>query len=422
MKHHLLILPLLLLTFVSCLRLTEQTKEYYTGCAVRLAESQMAHNPELWQSDYVKKPKWDYTQGIIANAMLQVFCATHDSAMLHYVQQYADYFIQPDGSILTYKPSDYNIDRVMGGYFLYDLYNINPRPEYLLAIAALREQLNTQPRTSEGGFWHKKIYPHQMWLDGLYMGEVFYARYAVSNRQPELFDDIALQFLTIDRHTHDEVTGLNYHGWDESREQQWADSVTGCSPNFWSRSIGWYEMALVDVLELMPADHPQREALVGILQRVSKALLQYRDADSGMWWQVTNYPGREGNYLESTSSAMFCYAFAKGARLGLLGEEYLTCARETFSGMMKTVARENADGTISLTQCCAVAGLGGNPYRSGTYEYYISETIRDDDPKGIGPLIMAALELARCTEDRNAIQAQILPPHNHNHNIKGENL
>lgn len=394
----LILLPILFLSVLTCQAKPSQ-KQDYLGYAKRLAASQMAHNPELWQSDFVKKPKWDYTQGIIANAMLQVYKETEDSAILQYVQAFADYFIQPDGTIRVYKQSNYNIDHVTGGNFLYTLNELNPKPEYLQAVNLLREQLRTQPRTSEGGFWHKKIYPHQMWLDGLYMGEPFYARYAVENGEPELFDDIALQFLTVDKHTIDRKTGLNYHGWDESREQQWADSLTGCSPHFWSRSLGWYVMALTDVLDLMPEDHPQRHRLIAILQRVSKSLMRYRDRKTGMWYQMTVFPKRKGNYLESTSSAMFCYAFAKSARRGWLDARYLTYARQTFRGMTQTVLRENTDGTLSLTQCCAVAGLGGKPYRNGSYEYYISEPIRDDDPKGIGPLIMAALELNRSQAD-----------------------
>ncbi len=396
MKRHSAIICFMLLAviFTACNRKPAYDSAYYISFAHQLAVSQMKHNPELWQSDYMKKPKWDYTQGIIANAMLQVYKETDDSAMLGYVQQYADYFVQPDGTILTYKIADYNIDRVMGGYFLYDLYSINPQPQYLLAIETLREQLRTQPRTSDGGFWHKKIYPWQMWLDGLYMGEVFYARYAVENNEPELFEDIVHQFTTVDSHTLDIETGLNYHGWDESREQLWADSITGRSPNFWSRSIGWYMMALVDVLDLMPETHPQRQELINILHRLGKALIRFRDRNTCMWYQVTDCPTREGNYLESTSSAMFCYAFAKAARLGFLHKEYADYAQETFDGMMKNVIKQNADSTISLTNCCAVAGLGGKPYRNGTYEYYISEPVRDDDPKGVGPLIFAALELA----------------------------
>lgn len=398
MKNTLIISALAAFCLLACSKEPQLSKNDYTDFAHKMAQSQMVHNPELWQSDYVKKPKWDYTQGIIANAMLEVFLQTNDSALLGYVQQFADYFIMPDGNIRVYDQSKYNIDHVAGGNFLFTLDSISPKPEYRMAIQLLRNQLNSQPRTSEGGFWHKKVYPNQMWLDGLYMGEPFYARYATAYSQPDLFDDIALQFLTIDKHTADPNTGLNYHAWDESREQQWADSVTGCSPNFWSRSIGWYEMALVDVLSLMPADHPKRGELQQILQRVSKSLMKYRDQKTGMWWQMTVFPQREGNYLESTASAMFCYTFAKGARLGMLPQEYLGYARETFSGMLSNVIKEDPDSTLSLTQCCAVAGLGGKPYRDGSYEYYISEPIRNDDPKGVGPMIMAALELARTAE------------------------
>ncbi len=372
-----------------------ETKSQYIGWATRVAQSEMQHNPQLWMADFLKKPKWDYTQGLIAKAMLQVYHETGDTAYLHYVEEFADYFIQEDGSIKTYKLNTYNIDRVNGGNFLFDLYNIEPEQRYLDAIELLRSQLLTQPRTSEGGFWHKKIYPHQMWLDGLYMGEVFYARYAAVNNQPELFDDIVNQFRTVDKHTLDHATGLNFHGWDESKEQAWADSITGCSPHFWSRSMGWYLMAIVDVLDYMPVEQQGREELIAILNRVSEGLLAFRDSTTGMWYQVTNYPGREGNYLESTGSIMYCYAYAKGARMGYLPAKYLTLAQETFQGMIDNVIVENEDGTVSLTQCCAVAGLGGKPYRDGTYEYYVNEKIRNDDPKGIGPFILAAIELSK---------------------------
>ncbi len=403
MKKTLLLLSLLvcsLTTFAKKPAMTNHDlREHYLSWATTVANSEMQHNPKLWMADFLKKPKWDYTQGLIAKAMLQTYEATEDSAYLHYVQEFADYFIQPDGSIKTYKLNTYNIDRVNGGNFLFDLYRLQPEQRFLDAIALLRSQLETQPRTSEGGFWHKKIYPHQMWLDGLYMGEVFYARYAYENDQPALFDDIVNQFATVDKHTLDKKTGLNFHGWDESKEQAWADSITGCSPHFWSRSMGWYVMAIVDVLDYLPADHPGREELISILQRVSKGLLKFRDKKTGMWYQVTNYPKREGNYLESTGSVMYCYAFAKGARKGYLDAKYLDIARHTFQGMLDNVIQTNDDGTVSLTKCCAVAGLGGKPYRSGSYEYYINETVRNDDPKGIGPFILAALELSKSAAD-----------------------
>lgn len=374
-------------------------RQRYLEWATLVAHSEMEHNPELWMADFLKKPKWDYTQALVAKAMLQVYEVTEDTVYLNYVYAFADYFVAADGTIRTYKLQDYNIDRVNGGNFLYELNRFLPEERWGYAVELLRSQLLTQPRTSEGGFWHKKIYPHQMWLDGLYMGEVFYARYAHETGRPELYNDIANQFLTVDKHTCDVRTGLNYHGWDEARQQQWADSLTGCSPHFWSRSIGWYLMALCDVLDYMPYEHPDREMLVSTLQRVCKGLLRYQDKRTGMWYQVTDLPKRKGNYLESTGTAMFCYAMAKGARRGWLNDTYLDVARRTFEGLTLHAVRWNADSTVSLTRCCAVAGLGGKPYRDGTFDYYVNEPLRDDDPKGVGPFIMAALELARSAAD-----------------------
>ena len=378
-----------------CTRTSEPMATDYLAKTVRVAQSEMAHNPELWMADFLKAPKWDYTQGLIAKAMLETYLATGDSAYLNYVQAFADYFIQPDGSIKTYKLETYNIDRVNGGNFLFLLDSLNPQPQYKEAIRLLRSQLATQPRTSEGGFWHKKVYPWQMWLDGLYMGEPFYAHYAVWAGEDTIFNDVVRQFRVVDKHTLDAETNLNFHGWDESRQQAWADSLTGCSPHTWGRAEGWYVMAICDVLDYLPADHKGRAELIGILNRVCEALLPLQDAETKMWYQVPDLPEAEGNYTESTCSAMFCYAMAKGARMGYLPAKFRTIAQETYDGIWKSAVVENEDGTVSLTRCCAVAGLGGNPYRSGEYDYYIHEQIRDNDPKGIGPFILAGLELSR---------------------------
>ena len=394
-KYNIVILSIVAIFCFLATACQQKTDNYYVSQAIKLADSQIAHNPELWQSDFTVKPKWDYTQGLIAEAMLQTYSVSKDTAYLNYVKHYADYFILPDGQIRTYKLSQYNIDRVMGGYFLFDLYKLYPKDEYLAAIELLREQILSQPRTSEGGFWHKYIYPHQMWLDGLYMGEVFYARYAIEKDEIGLFDDIANQFLTIQKHTYDSVTGLNYHGWDEAKEQIWANPETGCSPNFWSRSIGWYMMAMVDVLEMMPKHHPDYNEIKNTFSALSASLIKYQDTDTKMWWQVTNRQGDEGNYIESTASAMFCYSMAKGARIGLIDKSYRQIAKDIFSGIEINMIQSNDDGTISLNNCCAVAGLGGKNNRNGSYQYYISEPIRQDDPKGIAPLIMAAIELSK---------------------------
>lgn len=375
---------------------TQEPKTDYLQCAERIAQSEMQHNPELWMADFLTKPKWDYTQGLIAKAMLETYLATGDTTYLAYVEAFADYFIQEDGSILTYDLTKYNLDRVNGGNFLYLLDSIDSQPRYQAAIRLLRSQLATQPRTTEGGFWHKQIYPSQMWLDGLYMAEPFYAHYALWDSTAEadaIFDDVVLQFSVVDKHTLNPATGLNYHGWDESHAQAWADSLTGCSPHTWGRAEGWYVMAICDVLDYLPENHAGRSQLIAILNRVCTALLRYQDPATGMWYQVPDLPEAEGNYTESTCSAMFCYALAKGARMGYLPAEYRSIAARAFDGLWRSAVVENEDGTLSLTRCCAVAGLGGTPYRSGTYDYYIHEKIRNNDPKGIGPLILAALEL-----------------------------
>ena len=366
----------------------------YLLTAEAVAQSEMKHNPEMWTCDGAAKPKWEYTPTLMARAFIELYARTGDTAYLNHVQRFADMFIGEDGTILTYKQSLYNMDRIQGGNFLIMLNEIDPQPQYATAIETLRDQLREQPRTSEGGFWHKAVYPHQMWLDGLFTGTTFYARYAAWKPEPEAWSDIANQFLVVDKHTL-KANGLNHHGWDESRQMGWSDSITGCSPETWGRAEGWYVMALCDVLELMPANQAERPALEAILRRVMDALLAVQDPETHLWYQVPDRAGEEGNYLESTCSAMYCFALAKGVRLGILPKEYKEKAVQVMDGLQAYKLRLNEDGTLSLIDCCAVAGLGGNPYRDGTYDYYVHERIREDDPKGVAPLILAALELSR---------------------------
>ena len=382
------------LLFAGLIALTACSSDPYLPLAEEIAQSEMSHNHELWTCDGAAKPKWEYTPTLMARAFLELYQATGDTLYLNHVQRFTDQFIGEDGSILTYKKSLYNMDRIQGGNFLIMLNDINPQPQYLTAIETLRDQLREQPRTEEGGFWHKQVYEHQMWLDGLFTGTTFYARYAAWKPEPDAWDDIANQFLIVDRHTR-KANGLNHHGWDESRQMGWSDSITGCSPETWGRAEGWYVMALCDVLELMPADHPKRPELVAILNRVMDALMIVQNKDTHLWYQVPDRAGEEGNYLESTCSAMYCFAMAKGVRLGLLPEQYKTEAYQVMDGLKALKIVQNEDGTLSLIDCCAVAGLGGNPYRDGTYEYYIHERIRPDDPKGVAPLILACIELSK---------------------------
>lgn len=389
MKHLCLFLSMVAVLLSSCLQ-----PNVYLQTAESVAQSEMKHHPEMWTCDGASQPKWEYTPTLMARAFLELYARTGDTAYLNHVQRFADLFIGEDGSILTYKQSLYNMDRIQGGNFLIMLHAINPQPQYAIAIETLRNQLREQPRTSEGGFWHKLVYPHQMWLDGLFTGTSFYARYAAYKPEPEAWSDIANQFLIVDAHTR-KANGLNHHGWDESRQMGWSDPVTGCSPETWGRAEGWFVMALCDVLELMPASQPERPALEAILRRVIDALLAVQDPQTHLWYQVPDRGGEEDNYLESTCSAMYCFGLAKGVRLGILPEKYKKEAAQVMDGLKTHKLRLNEDGTLSLIDCCAVAGLGGNPYRDGTYSYYVHERIRDDDPKGVAPLILAALELAK---------------------------
>jgi len=353
----------------------------------------MKHFPDILGVDFNPRPTWNYTQGLIAQAMLAVHDASGNQAFYDYARSYADKMIDGEGNILNYKTEEYNIDRINSGKFLFDLYEDTGDERYKKAVFLLREQLKTHPRTSEGGFWHKKIYTHQMWLDGLYMGAPFYARFARDFREPDLFNDIIDQFAIVNKHTYDPVSRLNYHGWDESREQKWAHPETGCSPHFWGRAMGWYAMALVDVLDYIPADHPRRGEILVILNQVAAGIKKHQDKTTGLWYQVLDLGGREGNYLEATASSMFSYALLKAVRKGYIPKTYKKRGIRGYQGIVANLIKENSDGTISLTKCCSVAGLGGNPYRDGSFEYYVGEPVRNNDPKGVGPFILASLEM-----------------------------
>ncbi len=363
---------------------------------VRMADSEMQRNPESWMVDFSKQIKWNYTHGLELQAMIQAAEQSGDERYYSYAEAYADTMVNEDGSIKTYTLDRYNIDHVNPGKILFPIYEKSGNPKYLKALQLLRSQMETHPRISNGGFWHKKIYPHQVWLDGLYMAAPFLAEYGKRFDEPALFDEVTLQLTTAWEDLYDEESGLLYHGWDESREQRWADPVTGRSPHFWSRSIGWYMMAMVDVLDFLPEDHPQRAQIINQLNRIATAVDQYRDPETGMWYQVTDLGEREGNYLESSGSIMFIYTWVKGAQKGYLPETFLQKGSEAYDQFLKQFIRENEDGTISVTDVCSVAGLGGDPrYRDGSFEYYISEPIRDDDPKAVGSFIMVSILLER---------------------------
>ncbi|WP_394775726.1 glycoside hydrolase family 105 protein [Flavobacterium sp.] len=362
----------------------------------KMALTLMKRHPEAYMIDDSKKPKWDYVHALVLHSIEELDKKNPDPRYKAYVRGYVDEFVQNDGTIKTYEFDKYNIDLVVPGRLLFDIYATSKDEKYLKAMQLVRKQLSEQPRTQSGGFWHKQIYPNQMWLDGLYMGEPFYAQYTLTFEDGKSFDDIAKQFEVIQLHATDPKTGLLYHAWDESKQMPWANKVTGNSPNFWSRALGWYVMALVDVLDYMPKEHPKQKELVKYLNNACTALAKFQDAKTGLWYQVTDKGAKEGNYLEASGSSMFAYAFAKGANKGYLPAKYKKLANKAFDGLTtKLITKVDADGGITLTQACQVAGLGGTPYRDGTYEYYVNERKKDNDPKATGPFILAALELNR---------------------------
>lgn len=361
---------------------------------ILFADSEMKRFPEAWQLDHGKRLYFGYSQGVGTQAMLDVWRKTGDRKYLDYVIKWADTLINDQGEIHLYKVETYNIDYIKSGTILFDVWRETGNNKYKLAMDRLVDQMKNHPRTLEGAFWHKLIYQHQIWLDGLYMGSPFLAQYAVTFNQPELMDDVVNQFLICAKHTYDKTTGLYYHAWDESKKQQWANKLTGQSPNFWGRSIGWWFMGLVDVLDFVPANHPNRPELVKMIKGLAETLPKYQDK-TGLWYQVMDKGDKGGNYLEASVSSMFMYSYAKAVNKGYIDKKYRKVAEKAYDGLMNQLMVKNADGTLTLTKCCAVAGLGGNPYRDGSFEYYVNERIRDNDAKATGPFIMGCLQLGK---------------------------
>jgi unsaturated rhamnogalacturonyl hydrolase len=364
--------------------------------SVRMADAELARHPDPKTLDSTA-PKWEYTHGLTLKGIAAVAERSKDDKYWKYVLSYYDQMIDQDGKITTYDVAEYNIDRINPGKLLFAVYKKTGDAKYRKALDQLRQQMRDHPRTSDGGFWHKKRYPYQMWLDGLYMGSPFLAQYAQEFGEPALFDDVVKQFVLMEKHARDEKTGLLYHGWDESKQQKWADKTTGRSPAFWGRAMGWYAMALVDALDFIPEKHAGRKDLVAILDRLAEAAVRVQDPKTGTWWQVLDQPGREKNYLEASVTVMFSYALLKGARQGHLDRKYFHAGRRAYEGTLKEFVAVSPEGLAEIHEVCAVAGLGGDPekerYRSGEYDYYVNERIRSNDPKAVGPFILASLEI-----------------------------
>ncbi|ACB77543.1 glycoside hydrolase family 88 protein [Opitutus terrae] len=401
----------------------------------RMAQSEMARKGDtMFHGGSRARARWDYTTSLFGLSLLKLADRTGDRTFADYGAQTAESFIRPDGSIATYEMEDYNIDMIPPGKVMLLRWEQGVRDaKFMTALETLRAQMRKHPRTSDGGFWHKQRYPYQMWLDGLFMASPFLAHYAKVFEEPELFDEVAKQILLMDQHACDPKTGLHYHAWDEKRAQPWANKETGHSPNFWGRAEGWYAMALVDSLDFFSPTHPDVEKINEVLRRVADGVVRWQDPKTGLWWQVMDQGNREGNYLEATASSMFVYSLAKAINRGYLPrEKYLPAVLKGYEGIIRDLIRRDPDGKINLTRCCAVAGLGyttstGRP-RDGSFEYYISEPIIDNDLKGVGPFILAGLELdqlladasgparerkdlgARGWSDYEAVLARIQPP------------
>lgn len=362
----------------------------------RIAQSFVRRHPgNVTYDEYMTKTEWNYEQGVMLEGLRQMYELTGDELYFNFIKGNLDHYIENNGAIKTYPYDAFNLDKIKPGGALLFVYSKTGAEKYKFAADTLMRQIKNQPRTKSGGFWHKKRYPYQMWLDGLFMAEPFYAQYSEMFNQAENYEDIFFQFTEVYNRTLDKNTGLLYHAWNENREQKWADKETGCSPHFWGRAIGWYMMAIVDVLDYIPEDHPKRVELYNILGNVSEAITAVRDHETKLWFQVLDLPEKEGNYLEASCATMFTYAMAKGANKGYIDNKFTQIAKESYEAIMKHHVEIDENGYIDLLNTCSAAGLGGNPYRDGSFEYYISEPTRKNDFKGYGPLLYSAIELEK---------------------------
>lgn len=380
-----------MLCITSMAQTTEDFPKKQKPWSVRMAESEMVRNPESWQVDFQPSLKWDYCHGLELGAMMDVYDRYGDSKFYDYALAYADTMVNEDGTIKKYKLTDYSLDRINSGKMLFRIYEQTKDEKYKKALDLLRTQFDGQPRNEDGGFWHKKVYPNQMWLDGLYMGTPFLAEYAYRNNDPHAYQEVINQIKIVARHTYDSSNGLFRHACDVSKREKWADKTTGQSQHCWGRALGWYAMAIVDNLDFIPLHEPGRDSVLVILNQIAKTLKKYQSPE-GLWYQVMDKSGEPGNYLESSCSSMFVYSLFKAVRKGYIPASYFAVARKGYEGILNEFIKVDENGLVSITKACAVAGLGGKNYRMGDYSYYINELIRDNDPKAVGPFILASLE------------------------------
>jgi len=338
---------------------------------------------------------WNYIDGCMITALLAMAEISGDERYFDFSRRFIDAFVNEDGSVRTFNPEKHTLDDINEGRVLFTLYERTGDEKYRRAAETLKRALDGQPRTFQGSFWHKQIYPNQVWLDGVYMAMPFLALYEGHFGSGD-YGDILRQVEIVRDNMRDAATGLYYHGYDASRKAFWADKVTGLSKSFWLRSIGWFAVALADLVELVPQGEG-RETLSSILAELMEAVWRFHDPDTAMYWQVPDRPGEAGNYLESSGSAMLAYAMLKGARLGVLDAAFAERGQRTFDGIVAHRLAFDGDGGLNLDGICLVAGLGpeDNRRRDGTYEYYISEPVVQNDAKGVAPFVLCYTEVKR---------------------------
>ena len=345
----------------------------------------------------IQEARWHYDHGLILQSIFILGEKTGDDQMCSWVKAMYDSLVSDDGTINTYLEEEYSLDQINPGKTLFFLYKKYGEEKYRKAIECLMEQLRHHPRTKTNGLWHKKIYPWQIWLDGIYMADVFHAQYAAEFGDSGDVDDVVHQFTLTESKTRDGETGLLYHAWDEARKQLWANPETGCSPHFWGRAMGWYCMAIADTLDFIGADHQkQRDTLKAIACRLVTPLLKFQDKESFLWRQILDHPSNGKNYTESSASAMFVYFLFKMSRLGIIPKIDTPVVREAasmaYQSLIRDKVKEDDSGILHLVSICKGAGLGGNPYRDGSLNYYLNEPIGIDDFKGVGAFILASME------------------------------
>lgn len=363
----------------------------------QLLENSTAEAP-AWNMEKIlsgAKNKWNYIDGCMIKATLDLYDITGEERYLTFADDFIDYYVNDDGSIKTFKVEEYNIDNINEGKVLFDLYALTGKEKYRKAIDTIYNQLKTHPRTESGNFWHKDIYPHQIWLDGLYMAQPFYMAYETQFNHMQHYKDIFTQFLEVEKHMKDEKTGLYYHGYDTSKSMFWCDKETGLSRNFWGRAMGWFVMAIIDVVEQMDEQlFYEYRYLQNMFKETIDALIHVQ-SESGMWYQVLDQPEVEGNYLETSASAIIAYAILKGVRLEVLPKRYEAYGMKAFDDICQRYLKEEEGGKLNLGGICLVAGLGGKDMRDGSVEYYLSEPIVESEAKGVAPFLMCYTEIMR---------------------------